>query len=329
MSAKLSSTFSGNRVPVTVAPVVVLAVLLATWLGVLATPQPARGVTLRVEFSPDAPAPPMEVANAWANYAPVVNNVLTINGGATMGAPGVISFKNADIDDLAAGIFDAASVGPGGAAGRVIFNAEARARNYGGRSGALALTNLIFSSSVPDPITFRVTVEEMFPVDAAWLGNLPPGTQYGWASGVSGTFQFNDQNQFAKIASVGGRSSVNGDLIPIFGAEFTQLAPLTAGPAFLDFADAPIPNPMTGAPPAVMNPVFPVKYVVDLTLSGGSPNNKVEIQLQNSLDGLGVGNGFGDKDSPLVIPEPNTIFMLMVGALWSFHQRRFLRGASL
>lgn len=280
----------------------------------------ARAVTLSVSLL----NAPQEVTTAWNNYLAPAIDPLLLNGGATQGAPGVISFRNADMEGSARGIFDAASVGPNNGPGRVIFNAEARARNYGGRSGELILTDLTFSSSVPDLVTYRVTIQEDFPVDANWLANLPVGSEFGWVSGLSGKITVNDAGQTATIASVTGinGSVVRGDVpVPLFGFTYTQLAPLAAGPLVVPFADAPAVNPLTGDPPGVAT--FSVRYVIDLSLVGGAPNNEVKIRLEDSLDGLGVGHGFGDRNTPL-IPEPTALACLSIAILAgaSVHRRR-------
>lgn len=304
--------------------------ILTTILALGAAQVPAGAVTLSVDIIQGN----AELLAAWNNYTGGGALVIEDNNPGIPGNPGVateINFRRAQVDDLAQnpiGIFDVGGIGPGGEPGNMKINADARSWNYGGRSGALALTDVFIQSTIRTapgtPVIIRMEIEELFGIDDVWLSGLDPNAQWGWTTGISANIALSDPGQRVDIGVVPTLSLVYDRDAPGVGVFAEQInEPVGGGFDFYNVADVPVKQGDDRPPNGV--DIFPVSYVVDFVINSpaGGAANPIEIRMDNSLDGLGSGSGFGDESQPLPpgIPEP-AFLLLGPGMLLPLLRRR-------
>lgn len=294
-------------------------------LGFVLLAQPVAGIILEVDII----SGPQSVLDAWGNYTGGGAQVVEDNnpGGALGGNPFTaqqVNFRRVQLDDLnqvPMGFFKVGNlIGADGLPGEVEISADARSINRGGRSGEIILTDVKVESSVATapgtPLTVRMILTETFGMDKAWLGELAlkGNAQWGWSTGIGATIGLSEPGDNVTISTVLPGTSVNGDPGPslnLFAEQFGE-------PAGIDFYNPSFGPVVQGGPaPLSTQDTFDVRYVLDFTInsSAGGAANPVIITMGNSLDGVGLGSGFGDQDTPLPpgIPEPSFLFFGVFG----------------
>ena len=289
----------------------------------------ARSVTLSVDIIQGN----ADLINAWDAYSGGGPLVLTNNVPGVPGNPGVagqINFRRAQMDDLAMnpiGIFDVGNVGPGATPGNIRINADARTWNYGGRSGAMALTDVFIESTVQTlpgvPIIIRMVISENYGIDTAWLNTLDPASQWGWDTGLSATIGLTDPGQRVDIGVVSPPSQVYNQIaagVSVFAQQNAE--PVGGGFDWYNVGSGSVHQGGVRPPNGTL--IFNVSYTVDFVINAplGGAANPIVIRMDNSLDGVGSGSGFADEASPLPpgIPEP-TSAALFAGFLGLFLRR--------